>query len=386
MNILSDGKQALLIHDVFIYAIDVRARSVAKVFELPSGSASGVAIHCSSASSESEDEGSKRQKTASNPANASGLVGRNRVRWSGVAGLEGNTLVASDNRKCLHTIDTLTWTSAIAKPVCIEKTATSIRIIDSTLYVADKFGEVWTASLDNLFHADTDAFPGKPIIGHISMILDMIVLPSFILTCDRDEKIRVTLRERPWMIDQFLLEHRSYVSCIAACLDDQSGRCVVVSAGGDAEVMLWEWTPGDFRGLCEDSDAFKQQLDASRARLVDKLDLGSGGLVDVTGMATHDRNVYLMVEGQPRLVHLEIAKDNTLQRRDDIGLQATPACLAVADGRLLVGLENGQLLIDNEPISDFAAPHPVESRRCSQLRKTAFDHTPPASTPQDEQQ
>ena len=84
------------------------------------------------------------------------------------------------------------------------------------------------------------------IAGHISLLTDMIVNDDFILTCDRDEKIRITLRDRPWIIDQFLLEHREYVSRMVIL-----GTEHLISGGGDKELMLWHWKPGKFTGLKE---------------------------------------------------------------------------------------------------------------------------------------
>ena len=123
---------------------------------------------------------------------------------------------------------------------------------DTFVYVADKFGEVWRVSLSDLLDKGKNAL--HVIAGHISLLTDMIVTEHFILTCDRDEKIRITLRDRPWIIDQFLLEHTEYVSRMILL-----GAEHVVSGGGDKELMLWHWRPGRFAGL-------KEGMPSSRSR------------------------------------------------------------------------------------------------------------------------
>ena len=125
----------------------------------------------------------------------------------------------------------------------------------AAIYVADKFGEVWTCPLNDLLNKKKDAL--NVIAGHISLLTDMIVNDDFILTCDRDEKIRITLKDRPWIIDQFLLEHKEYVSRMAIL-----GTEYLVSGGGDKELMLWHWRPGKFVGLKE-SDARVQKARSS---------------------------------------------------------------------------------------------------------------------------
>lgn len=79
------------------------------------------------------------------------------------------------------------------------------------------------------------------IIGHISMITDVAVLPvegsqgGLIVTCDRDEKVRFTLAATPERIHSFGLAHRQYVGSLAVCASSRS----VFSAGGDAFVCEW---------------------------------------------------------------------------------------------------------------------------------------------------
>ncbi len=79
------------------------------------------------------------------------------------------------------------------------------------------------------------------IIGHISMITDVAVLPvsgmegGLIVTCDRDEKVRFSKAASPERIHSFGLAHRLYVASLAAC----EATCSVFSAGGDNFICEW---------------------------------------------------------------------------------------------------------------------------------------------------
>ena len=81
------------------------------------------------------------------------------------------------------------------------------------------------------------------IIGHISMVTDLQVLPisgdfvgGLIVTCDRDEKVRLTRADRPELIHSFGLIHKEFVGTLTACEATKS----VYSAGGDNFIAEWQ--------------------------------------------------------------------------------------------------------------------------------------------------
>lgn len=75
------------------------------------------------------------------------------------------------------------------------------------------------------------------LFGHISMLLEMKICPQekFILTCDRDEKIRVTNYPSVYNIQTFLLGHTEFVNTCTFINNNQ-----VVSGSGDSTIKLWE--------------------------------------------------------------------------------------------------------------------------------------------------
>ena len=76
-----------------------------------------------------------------------------------------------------------------------------------------------------------------PLLGHVSMLTAMLVTPQLIITGDRDEKIRITDRRRPYIIHAFLLNHTSFISDLLLLNDE-----VLVSADGAGRVCWWNLT------------------------------------------------------------------------------------------------------------------------------------------------
>ena len=79
---------------------------------------------------------------------------------------------------------------------------------DQSILVADKAGDV------HQYHVTNISLPGTLLLGHLSMLLDMVLLPSnsHVITCDRDEKIRVSNYPNTYNIETFCLGHHECVS------------------------------------------------------------------------------------------------------------------------------------------------------------------------------
>ena len=73
---------------------------------------------------------------------------------------------------------------------------------------------------------------GEMILGHLSVVLDvkLSVDEKFLLTTDRDEKVRISNYPHTFVIHSFCLGHTEYVRSIAMWDD------LVVSAGGDGAI------------------------------------------------------------------------------------------------------------------------------------------------------
>lgn len=116
----------------------------------------------------------------------------------------------------------------------LNRAASKIRFAPGNdLLVADKTGDTFLYKLGNDAHSDL-------ILGHLSMLLDVLVSDcgKFIVTCDRDEKIRVSFYPNAYNIVSYCLGHREFVTNIEI-IDNR-----LISASGDGTVRLWDYLSG----------------------------------------------------------------------------------------------------------------------------------------------
>ncbi|XP_078063861.1 tRNA (guanine-N(7)-)-methyltransferase non-catalytic subunit wdr4 [Mustelus asterias] len=85
------------------------------------------------------------------------------------------------------------------------------------------------------------------------MLLAVAVSPDsrYVITADRDEKIRVSLLEQPYIIQAFCLGHHEFVSELSIPLNHPH---LLVSGSGDGTVRLWEYENGKQLHCLELSD------------------------------------------------------------------------------------------------------------------------------------
>ncbi|XP_063995736.1 tRNA (guanine-N(7)-)-methyltransferase non-catalytic subunit WDR4 [Diachasmimorpha longicaudata] len=103
--------------------------------------------------------------------------------------------------------------------------------------VADKSGDAY------LFATRCPEQPGELILGHLSMLLDILVTDDgkFVVSADRDEKIRVSRFPNGYNIESFCLGHTKFVSNISELPHDKR---ILVSAGGDGQLKFWNYIDG----------------------------------------------------------------------------------------------------------------------------------------------
>ncbi|EZA60142.1 hypothetical protein DMN91_009601 [Ooceraea biroi] len=105
------------------------------------------------------------------------------------------------------------------------------------IVVADKAGDAY------LFSTSSPTEAGVLLLGHLSMLLDVLITCDmrYILTTDRDEKIRVSMFPNCYNIMSYCLGHEKFVTNISELPHDKS---ILLSCGGDGILNLWDYERG----------------------------------------------------------------------------------------------------------------------------------------------
>lgn len=149
----------------------------------------------------------------------------------------GSYFALTDDSKRLILFRTKPWQCLSVRMVVRRCTALTFTASEEKVLVADKSGDVYSFSVLEPHGC------GKLELGHLSMLLDVAVSPDdlFILTADRDEKIRVSWAAAPHSIEAFCLGHTEFVSRIFVVPDQPE---LLLSSSGDRTLRLWEYRSG----------------------------------------------------------------------------------------------------------------------------------------------
>ncbi|KYN31024.1 tRNA (guanine-N(7)-)-methyltransferase subunit WDR4 [Trachymyrmex septentrionalis] len=133
---------------------------------------------------------------------------------------------------------------------------------NNDIVIADRAGDAY------LFSTSCPTEAGTLILGHLSMLLDVLVTQDmkYVLTADREEKIRVSMFPNCYNIVSYCLGHKKFVTNISELPHEKS---VLISCGGDGVFKLWDYKYGsellsvnfyDKISKC-DIERFNQDLD-----------------------------------------------------------------------------------------------------------------------------
>ncbi|XP_065343944.1 tRNA (guanine-N(7)-)-methyltransferase non-catalytic subunit wdr4 [Cloeon dipterum] len=130
-----------------------------------------------------------------------------------------------------------TWSLISQRP--IGRAASKIRFTNSAsrVLIADKAGDVYSFSV-------TEPTKEKEwLLGHIAMLLDVTVSDDekYIISCDRDDKIRVARFPNCYNINSYCLGHTSFVTSLSFL---PHNLCILVSSSGDGCIKLWKYLEG----------------------------------------------------------------------------------------------------------------------------------------------
>nr|XP_060626255.1 tRNA (guanine-N(7)-)-methyltransferase non-catalytic subunit WDR4 isoform X1 [Anolis sagrei ordinatus] len=145
--------------------------------------------------------------------------------------------LTDDNKQLILFRTKPAWECLSIRSVIRRCTSLVITSTEDKILVADKSGDVYSYSITEPEN------PGTIELGHLSLLLDVVLSPNdqYIITADRDEKIRVSLTRAPHNIVSFCLGHTEFVSRIFVIPNYPD---LLLSASGDCTLRLWEYRHG----------------------------------------------------------------------------------------------------------------------------------------------
>ncbi|XP_059542527.1 tRNA (guanine-N(7)-)-methyltransferase non-catalytic subunit WDR4 isoform X3 [Myotis daubentonii] len=181
----------------------------------------------------------------------------------------GSYFALTDDSKRLILFRTKPWQCLSVRTVVRRCTALTFTASEEKVLVADKSGDVYSFSVLEPNEC------GKLELGHLSMLLDVAVSPDdrYVLTADRDEKIRVSWALAPHHIESFCLGHTEFVSRIFLVPDHP--ELLLSSSGRFAASRITYWSRDSCVALLCDCVpvVYIFQLEAPRRQLVYKQQL-----------------------------------------------------------------------------------------------------------------
>uniref|UniRef100_A0A8P4KP71 WD repeat domain 4 n=1 Tax=Dicentrarchus labrax TaxID=13489 RepID=A0A8P4KP71_DICLA len=145
--------------------------------------------------------------------------------------------LTDDNKRLVLLHCEPSWRCISVRSVARRCTSLLFSRAEDELLAADKSGDVYS------FSVAEPQREGELKMGHLSMLLAVTMSPDdkYIITADRDEKIRVSHRRSPYNIQSFCLGHQEFVS---ALLIPSGHPRWLLSGSGDGTVKLWEFESG----------------------------------------------------------------------------------------------------------------------------------------------
>ncbi|KFQ72433.1 tRNA (guanine-N(7)-)-methyltransferase non-catalytic subunit WDR4, partial [Phaethon lepturus] len=146
--------------------------------------------------------------------------------------------LTDDNKRLILFHTKPSWECVSVRSVNRRCLSLIITTAEDKILVADKSGDVYSYSITE------PQAEGKLELGHLSLLLDVALSPDdqYILTADRDEKIRVSLAKAPHNIVSYCLGHKEFVSKILVIPNYPH---LLLSASGDSTLRLWEYKSGE---------------------------------------------------------------------------------------------------------------------------------------------
>uniref|UniRef100_A0A3Q3FIM7 WD repeat domain 4 n=1 Tax=Labrus bergylta TaxID=56723 RepID=A0A3Q3FIM7_9LABR len=150
------------------------------------------------------------KEDTSSDAGASEETGSDKVLAFAVSPSGKLVALTDDNKRLVLFRCEPSWQCVSVRWVVRRCTALLFSQTEDELLAGDKSGDVYS------FSVTEPQSEGELKMGHLSMLLAVTVSPDnkFLITADRDEKIRVSHLRSPYNIQSFCLGHQQFVSCL----------------------------------------------------------------------------------------------------------------------------------------------------------------------------
>ncbi|XP_038220036.1 tRNA (guanine-N(7)-)-methyltransferase non-catalytic subunit wuho [Zerene cesonia] len=247
----------------------------------------------------------------------------------------------------------------LSKSFILPRSASKIRfgVANTHIFVADKTGDV-------LFYDLLSDEGGTKLLGHLSLLLNVLQSKdgNYLISSDRDEKIRVSSYPNTYNIQTYCLGHKEFVNHIEFLPHDDK---YLISASGDGSVKCWDFIKGHLSCTIETKlDISDQTLQMEFKKIMDENGIevdslpivhlsatklnGSTSLIAVTVHSLNSILIYSLETAECKVNYKLV---------DKIVLNYFPACIQFYNMTLFVfdsrsnSLAEFEVLYENDKVS-----------------------------------
>uniref|UniRef100_A0A146L8Q5 tRNA (Guanine-N(7)-)-methyltransferase subunit WDR4 n=1 Tax=Lygus hesperus TaxID=30085 RepID=A0A146L8Q5_LYGHE len=147
---------------------------------------------------------------------------------------------AACTNKTLTLWDVSSWTRLASSDLARAASSIAFSSSEDMIVIADKSGDAYLFRVEDL----PSKLESSLLLGHVSMLLKIVIShdDKYVLTCDRDEKIRVSRFPNAYNVQTYCLGHEDSVTCLNF---PKSFPHLLVSGSSDGTVRLWNYSTGE---------------------------------------------------------------------------------------------------------------------------------------------
>lgn len=234
------------------------------------------------------------------------------------------------------------------QPMSKRPSAVCTSMDDSRVIIADKFGDVYSLSLEDPTVVDDSTL--QPILGHVSMLTCVQNAidengNEVVLTADRDEHIRISYFPKSYVIKKVLFGHKEFISSFV--LPKWCDNKVLVSAGGDSFICTWLWqSENELKEMkCKfDIEALVKDKLNDKHLVPEKFQAESNDLVEycISRIIPLNKSEQIAVifEKIPYLFVLDLSKDGELTFNKEYPVASDIIAVTASDDKLILSYDN----------------------------------------------